>query len=158
MLFFKQKFVAIINNKIDRDLNSEIDPDLWLELKVVSHIDSNSEILHLSNFFQFNSWVKICSNTYDQFLKMPISNFIGRIIDFYNDGENDVFYIEWSSNSLENFSDPNLKKCIKRKVSPFGTFITSDMVLPINYTENIQQLKRNQIKILRTFFYRKICA
>lgn len=151
LIFLKIKFSSIINKKINRALEANIDTDVLLDLKYCNHVENKTELLYLSNFFQFNSWVKVCSNTYDQFLKMPISNLIGRIIDFYNDGENDVFYIEWSSTSLEHLTDSTLRKCIRKKVTPFGTFIESDLVLPVNYTENIQKLKQNQINLFKPY-------
>ena len=92
---------------------------------------------------------------FDYYLRIPISNFIGRIIDFYNDGERDIFYIQWSNQSLSQISENSIQKCINNKIPPFGSYISHDMVLPINFSETPFLADKKQMELLKPYFLDK---
>lgn len=115
----------------------------------------NTNPLQLSNYFRYNNWVKIRQETFDDYLRIPISNFVGKIIDFYNNGEKDVFYIQWNHQSLSQISEKNIHKCINNKISPFGSYISNDMVLPIYFSETPFLVEEKQMELLKPYFIKK---
>lgn len=131
-----------INSADIQFLNSNID--------VITQKTINFKALDLSHFFRFNNWVKIRSGVYDRYLKMNSSNFIGRIVDFYNDGEQDIFYILWSKETLESLQFAKLQRLMTKKISPFGTYVSTDLITPIVYQEDETLLQRKQLEIFYT--------
>lgn len=153
--FLKEKIIIYIKNKYGVSIENNIKKNEWLSFTINKGNKTIENTLLLANFYQYNSWVKIRANIYDQYLKMPISNLIGKIIDFYNDGENDVFYIIWSNKSLQQIPEQIIKKCFRRKISPLGTYIQSDMILPIDFHENSSDLSISQMNLLKPYLMEK---
>lgn len=153
--FLTEKITIYLVNKYCVSIENNYKKNEWLSFKIAKDNIKIEKTLLLANFYQFNSWVKIRANIYDQYLKMPISHFIGKILDFYNDGKNDVFYIVWSSESLQHIPTNNIRKCFRRKISPLGTYIQSDMILPINFHENAFDLSISQMNLLKPYLMEK---
>ncbi len=153
--FLTEKIIIYLKIKYRVSFENNIKENKWLSFTIDKGNKIIENTLLLANFYQYNSWVKIRSNIYDQYLKMPISHLIGKIIDFYNDGENDVFYVVWCSESLHQIPEPIIKKCFRRKISPLGTYIQSDMILPIDFFENSYDLSRSQTNLLKPYLMEK---
>ncbi len=153
--FLSEKIFVFFKNKYNVSFDNDSKTNSWLSFTIVNGNKTTENTLLLANFYQYNSWVKIRSDIYDQYLKMPISHLKGKIIDFYNDGENDVFFIVWSSESLLQIPESNIKKCLRRKISPLGTYIQSDMILPIDFFENSSDLSRSQTNLLKPYLMEK---
>jgi len=154
-IFLTEKIIFFLNNKFHVHFDVDHNWNEWLTFKIEKGKKTNDNTFLLSNYYQFGSWVKIRSGIFDQNLNMPISNLKGKIIDFYNDGENDVFFILWCSESLRSIPEEKIKKCIKRKISPLGIYLQSDMVLPIFYYENPKDILISQIKLLKPYILEK---
>ncbi len=134
---------AIIINSTDNDL-------LTSQIEVKAQKSINFKALDLSHFFRFNNWVKIRSGVYDRYLKMNSSNFIGRIVDFFNDGKQDIFYILWSKETLNSVPTVKLQRLMTKKVSPFGTYVSTDLITPIVFYEEEVQIQEKQMEIFYT--------
>jgi hypothetical protein len=153
--FLTDKIIIYLKNKYGVSIENNYKKNEWLSFTISKNNKTIEKTLLLANFYQFNSWVKIKANIYDQYIKIPISHFKGKIIDFYNDGEKDVFYIVWCSESLQQIPEPVLKKCFRRKISPLGTYIQSDMIFPISFHENSSDLSVSQMNLLKPYLLEK---
>ncbi|PKN86084.1 MAG: hypothetical protein CVU46_08955 [Chloroflexi bacterium HGW-Chloroflexi-8] len=157
--FFSEEISVILKNEIglEKFHSTNIDQNFTFKIstKISTDIPPDTIPTNLSKFFRFNKWVKIRDEVFDYYLRIPISNFVGRIIDFYNDGDKDIFYIQWSCQSLDKISQQSIQKCLNKKISPFGTYISKDFILPINFSEPPFLIEKKQMDLLKPFFKNK---
>lgn len=97
------------------------------------------------HFFRYGNWVKVRSGVYDRYLKMHIGNFIGQVVDFYTDYSDDIFYIQWASEFLQRIPTRKVSRLIGVDISPFGTYVSSNLILPIFHEED--QAESNDAKL-----------
>ena len=67
---------------------------------------------------------------FDRSLKQNIGEMTGIIVDFFSDGQEDIFKIRFGIQALSGFSEKNMKCLIERKISPFYTYLSPDQILP----------------------------
>ncbi len=111
----------------------------------------NAQILELSHFYTFNKWVSIRSGVYDRYLHLNSSHYSGRITDFYNDGEQDIFFIKWSKDSLERIPATKLQHLFRNYISPFGSYVFPDLILPLIHSEELLEFEQKQLEIYRAY-------
>ncbi len=115
----------------------------------------DAPILELSRFYTYNKWVSIRSGVYDSYLHLNSSHFVGRITDFYSDGEQDIFFIKWSKDSLAKIPVIKLQHLVRRNISPFGSYVSPDLILPMKHSEALIESEKKQLEIYRTYLPKK---
>ena len=100
------------------------------DFEIINNEKQTKSCSDLSMYYQFNDWIIVRNGVYDQSLKQNIELFEAKIVDFFNDGEKDVFFIKWGENALNRISKKKIQSLIQNGVSPFDTYINSDQVLP----------------------------
>jgi len=112
-------------------------------------------VIELSHFYIYDNWVSIRSGVFDRYLRLNISHFIGRIADFYNDNDQDVFFIKWDTTTLNRIPILKIRQLLKRKISPFGTFVSTDLILPVKKPEKSLDAEQKQLEIYRNHLPKK---
>ena len=135
--FFKAQFVIEIGENI-----------VFFNKKEDFKQSSNSKELSWEIFFRYNQFIKICQGVYDETLDWFLSGFIGKIIDFYSDNNKNIFLIELSANSLSIIPESHLRSILESD-SFFFTYLSSDLLMPVQNLENQAVLEENLLELFK---------
>ncbi len=104
-------------------------------------------------FYRFNQWVKVCEGVFDEDLDCFLSDFTGKIIDFYVDDNKNIFLLALSGDSVSKLPIYQLNT-IFRDSSPFYTFLDQELIMPDFVPENllIDEIKKTDILLKLTDF------
>jgi hypothetical protein len=125
------------------------------QARILTELPAGKQSKQLSHYYRYNSWVKIREEVFDSVLRIQIGDFIGKILDFYGGDKEDIFYVQWSAQSLVKITDQNLMKCIAKKISPFGTYIGSELLIPIQFAEEPGTTEKQRKEMLTPTFLKK---
>jgi hypothetical protein len=112
------------------------------------NIPDNLNSLTLQNFYHYLSSIIVRDGTIDEFTNIDISNYTGKIVDFFADGDDPIFFIEWDLITLNKFSKSVINKLLNKGISPFTTFLSSQDLLPGPIDLSNQRNERKQFELL----------
>ena len=78
---------------------------------------------------------------------MDISDFIGKIVDFYNDGDTTIFLISFSGESLKKISIKYFKSNTFQ-ISPFFSILEPEFLLPLPYISENNFEDRDKLDLI----------
>ncbi|PKO18357.1 MAG: hypothetical protein CVU39_02660 [Chloroflexi bacterium HGW-Chloroflexi-10] len=146
-------------NQSELDILSLVIPDLIstdASYKLIStkqptireYIPNNLNSMTLQNFYHYLSSIIVRAGTIDEFTNIDISNYTGKIVDFFADGDDPIFFIEWDLITLNKFSKSVIDKLLNKGISPFVTFLSSQDLLPGPIDLSYQRNERKQFEHL----------
>jgi hypothetical protein len=99
--------------------------------------------------YQYDSWIQVRSGVFDDELGLDISGFIGRIIGFFSNRNQNLFQIAYSGNTISKIKiNPHKSKF----VSPFYTILETDLILPSVHPDDIHFDENLKFKFARETF------
>lgn len=127
--------------------------DKYISIQEENFDFKNQNIKELSweIFYRYNYWIKVRSGVFDDDLKMDISGFTGKIIDFYSDGKQNLFQIAFSGETIESVSINQLIS-ISKFASPFFTILESDLIMPFTSLHDNNDVGKIKFSILKELF------
>ena len=128
--YFSERIFFELNEICDYGFFKALNPETIFDFEIINNEKQINSCSDLSMYYQFNDWIIVRNGIYDQSLKQNIGLFEAKIVDFFNDGEKDVFFIKWGENALNQISNKKIHSLIQNGISPFDTYINSDQVLP----------------------------
>ncbi len=118
--------------------------------------DDSKICVDLSIYYQYMDWIIIRSEIFDRSFKQNIGGMKGIIVDFYSNGQEDIFKINFGTQALSQFSENKLKYLIERKISPFYTYLSSDQILPSIKSDSYDHMQDSQALTLVKYAPEKI--
>lgn len=135
-LFFQSQFSVNIENQISVENKRDVRKNIKMSRELSWEI-----------FYRFNRWVKVCDGIFDEDLDWFISGYTGKIIDFYSGDKISVFLIAFSGDSISKIPLEHLTTNINN-ISPFYTFLQSDLFMPDTGPENINLDEKKRIGMM----------
>ena len=154
--YFRAKVFENIKNPTENIHTGNFLNDDQIKFKLLDIKDNPQNCMDLSIYYQYMDWIIVRSGMFDQSLKQNIGEMKGIIVDFYNNGQEDIFKINLGIQALSGFSEKKMKFLIDRKISPFYTYLSPDQILPSSEPDSTESIQDSQVQNLLKYAPEKI--
>ena len=154
--FFRTKVFKNIKNPSKNIHINQILSNDQIFIEILDIKDKPQNCLDLSIYYQYMDSIIVRSGILDQSLKQNIGEMTGVIVDFFSDGQEDIFKIRFGIQALSGFSENKLKFLIERKISPFYTYLSPDQILPSGEHDSEVSIQERQVQTLLKYAPEKI--
>lgn len=154
--FLKAKVFKNIKRSTEYVQTSQFLDDDRIKFELLDIKDDSKICVDLSIYYQHLDWIIIRSEIFDRSIKQKIGGMKGIIVDFFSNGQEDIFKINFGTQALSLFSENKLKFLIERKMSPFYTYLSSDQILPSIKSDSDDHIQDNQVLTLLKYAPEKI--